>query len=377
MNLLFLSNNILLLLLIVELYSYTIYFLIIIKTNKYSTNLSIIYLLNGSFSTIFLLFGIYFIYSFTNISSFSDLTLFSEITSGINENILLNKYLNIGCFFLFLSFFLKLGGFPYSQNIIRLYKELDIRILFKLLIIPLFLYLFLFYKLFYSFSFLSFNNSYYFFFFLLAFFSIFFGSFAGLFKNHIASILTYSSILNFGFLFLAIIIDISSNFKSSNFIEFIFVYTITNILLFLILIFYPSFNKVFNNEEINLNLAEPKSKIPYKIISYFIILNIIFSFIGIPPYAGFYVKFNLILNVLSNLSNLSIIIIILIILGTIFSSFFYLKFLFNFFFNSIKHSMFSFFYFNPTINSYIISFLSLFLINYSLIIYYLFPYFNY
>jgi NADH-quinone oxidoreductase subunit N len=309
------------------------------------------------------------------------------------------KFLNLGYFLFFFSLFLKIGGFPYSQNIIRIYKELDIRILFKILLFPLIIYIIFFYKIFNLINILYFSNKIFFIFFILSIVSIFFGSLAGLFKNQIGSILTYSSILNFGFIFLAIIIHFTSNLTKSNIMEFLFIYIINNLLLFLLLIYYPTYNKVFINilslnnklrteknntnsiatEEIfkfkNLNLNLVASPLA-RLVGYFILLNIIFSFIGIPPFAGFYIKLNLLLNSFSNLSNFSLLISLLIILGTLLSTFFYLKFFFEFFFKDSLNSLFTFFNFNPSLYSYLISLLSLFLINYSFLIYFLFPYFQ-
>lgn len=347
-NLLLLVNDLLLLFISLELFSFILYLFILLKTSHKNSIISILYLLINSLASFFFLLGISLIYKNTGTLYLNNI-LFSNIPNYSTEYWELNS-LSIGYLIIIFSILFKLGLAPLHFAIIRVYPSLDYTLLFYFIIIPKLIYFYLLNQFISSFLlldwYLSLNNKPFLIGLLLFFsiFSIFIGSISGLFHNHINNLLTYSSILNLGFFFFSYIIYIL-NFNPSlkgflgdnpfNLFEFLFIYLINSILIFSSLFLFNKNNQIFFLSPA-FKYPSPEEGYPPKeggspFFSISILISI-FSFIGIPPFAGFFGKLNIFSSLLSFLNPFFLYLVLFLFFSSILSAFFYFKFIYSIYF---------------------------------------------
>jgi NADH:ubiquinone oxidoreductase subunit 2 (subunit N) len=407
LNLIILSNDLILIFIAIELYSLSVYLLILLKISKIKSRISIIYLLINSISSYLFLLGIAIIYKYSGSIVLEEIMYIININND-TENI--NKII-IGILLLVLAILLKLGTVPFNFWVLRLYSALESRILLYQIIIPKLVFIYLLYKIFNTLFILpitqfnithnlSFINSFYYLFFIISILSVIIGSIAGLFHNFLKALLTYSSILNIGFILLGLSNELIkySNIQLINwdiiggsitFIEFLFIYTINSLSIFFcfLLINPKKSNEIPLFQSINKNSLNKSFNVAYNypILSLFLLFSI-FSFIGIPPFAGFFAKINIFINILYSYNILSIFAIFFLLLSTFISACFYLKFLLYFFFplkvynfnkiNTIEEQVESFLISEKPISlSYFFSFFSLLLLLYPFLSNFFYPFF--
>ncbi len=336
-----------------ELYSFSIYTLILIKDTPRSRRLTILYLIFNSLSSGFLLLGFaYFYYQIGNLSfQFLDLFDFQPFLASL----------------ITASFLFKLGSFPFLSWVLKFYSSLDRSLFLYLLTIPKFLFFFLFLQ--FS-SFLHFSPNFLYSLFFLALLSLLVSSLGGLFHNTFSALLTYSSVLNFGFILLSFsIFELNHSNNSWLLYHFFFIYNLTLFALFFI---YSFLSRSSHLSRLNSFFQFP--------FLYFCLFILIFSFIGFPPLGGFFAKAFLFFSYsvgrvpeatsVPLIQNLALFIFLF---ASLFSSFFYFKFLT---FSSIKDFTSPVKGFSDlTFESYIISFLTLFLIFYSFFFPFFYPFF--
>lgn len=368
LNIIILSNDLIFIFIALELYSLSVYLLILNKITKNSSRLSIIYLLINSISSYIFLLGIAIIYKNTG----------SIILDEINY-ILNNNNINIGLILILLSILIKLGTVPFNFWVLRLYTTLENRILLYQIIIPKIVFLFLLYKIFnyiLPVNNLDSINNLYIIIYIISLLSVIIGSIGGLFNTNFKAILTYSSILNIGFILLGLFNNINNIENRNSFIEYIIIYSLNTLVIFICFLLINPESKFYKNENIRYNLYKI-----YPLFSIFLLISI-FSFIGIPPFAGFYAKLNIFINILQSMNNKiwewGIISIIILLIGTFISSCFYLKFILNFFikgekFDNIKENLLI--SEKPLSISYIYTFIGIFLLIYPFMMNYLNPFY--
>lgn len=313
LNIIIMSNDLIVFYLALELYSLSVY-LLLYKNEKIKAEITVLYFLLGSISSSLILFAIAIFYYFTgSLNMIFNFQYFSFIFNYHS-----NFLFYLGPISLIIGLLFKLGASPFQFWVIKIYNHMDLRILIYQSIIPKIIYIVLL-------LFLCFNLNIPFFSYLLlfsAFLSLFIGSINALFyKVHNFKILfAYSSVLHVGFLLIGIatiIIDNTIYVQSwANIMEYLGIYSINT---FQILLAFSLLQMQFNNKLI-IN----------KYLFIFSILISLFSFIGIPPLAGFYAKLNIIMNCYNTNNKLLYLAIIIIIISTLISTFLYLKF-FNFF----------------------------------------------
>lgn len=375
LNLILISSDFLLMFIGIELYSISIYVLILSKLTRNTTRLSMIYLLVNSLSSFIFLLAISIIYKYTGSLSIDYLLYF------INNH-LISNYIFLAIFLISISLLIKLGTVPFNFWVLRLYTSLDYRILLYQLTIPKIVYLCLLFKLIHSilpFILNSDPNSNFFFYLLyfISILSILIGSIGGLFHNKFKALFAYSSILNVGIILLGLSSNLS-NLNQTNFsyIEYLLIYTINTLALFFCLLLIHPKTSILNTK---IKLRAPyintffNRKFPFYTIC---ILISIFSFIGIPPFAGFFGKLNIFYNILHSYNFIEYSSIFFLIFGTIISACFYLKFILFFFFQKYSFSSSPFISKSPVAISYFACFFSLFLILYPFISIYFSPFFS-
>lgn len=360
------SKDLLILFLSIELYSLSVY-LLLFKNEKNKAQITILYFLLGSISSSLLLLGIAILYNYTGSLNIEYILENFEIIT--NYHIDNNFYLFFGLAIFFFALLFKIGAAPFQYWVLRVYTQMDIKILIYQSIIPKIVYILIFLNFFNS---LNSSSSL----FLLL---LFFSSFLSLFiapvgatthgVNQFKTILAYSSILHVGFLLLGLAANYSLFFEnkllSVNLIEYLVIYGFNTFHIFI------GFYLLQNNNNSKLSL--------HKSLFFFFFLISLFSFIGLPPFAGFYAKLNIFLNCFNTNNFIFFLAVLFILISTLISSFLYLKFIKFLYFSDYSDNII---YLNndnsstSLFSSYLFSFLSLFLLFYPLFLPFLAPFFD-
>lgn len=325
--LLTISNDLILIYLGLELYSYSIYVLILVKETILIRRISIIYLILSSLMSALILYSFALLYKYSgslNLESIYNIFVSSHLSLSLRENIEIGYII----YLIILGFLFKLGTGPFIYWVLRVYSELSKRIFWYQLTIPKFIFFILLLK-FLAFSHhTSVNSSLIYTIYSIAIISIIIGTIGGLFQKKDNMLLSYSSVLNIGYLLLSLSIiyilyssaiieqNILENSQLWILIQFFFVYIINLLGLFSIFFLFSRSSFVFTFKSFFTN--------PFFYICFIIL---ILSFIGFPPLSGFFSKFYLFYSLFSY-PNLTIISVSIFILSTLISSFFYFKFLF-------------------------------------------------
>jgi len=252
------------------------------------------FLVSGVFSCIFG-FGSFLVYFVTKHTNFYHIR--ESITVIINEysNQEFNLFyvaLFLGILSMVIVFLMKLGSVPYHFWIGDIYQgsPLIVTIFFATIVRISFFAIF-FRLIYYVFFFMSLNQIYLIFLFIFGFVSILYGGIQSLAQTEIKRFLAYSSIVHTGFIFLCLSAMTVDSIKAS--ILYTVVYIFTLLCFFLVLLIQPAiFKNKINNKEVFL-FRTPKSfsdlkKLP---ISFkFILIFLLFSMAGLPPFPGFIIK---------------------------------------------------------------------------------------
>lgn len=374
------SSDLVIFFILLELISIIFYLYVIFKITKNTTRLSIVYLLLGSISSTIILLGILLCYRNTGSINIKDIEIiFNNLIkySDRSTNLWFNNGIYIGTILIILGLLFKIGVFPFQYWVIRVYSVIDTRILLLNLIIPKLIYIYFIY----NFTTMIINstniNKITLIYIILSIITILISSIGSIYQKEFNKLLAYSSILNIGFLFLALSNNILFTTNNNNLFHYILIYSFNTLT---ILLAYLLYNKSFSYSK-----GVYKINILYKNPIYSItILVAIFSFIGLPPLAGFYAKLIIFYNTINN-NYISLFTILIIILGTIISSPLYLKFISSIYFNDNNNQankainpnndniLVSE---NPLLITYLLSFSSLFLLLYPIILTYLDPLFR-
>jgi len=372
LSFLILSNDLILFFLALELYSLSVY-LLLFKNEINKARISILYFLLGSISSSFILLAFSIIYSYTGSLDLKYIIENIEVIMKYHKEDEIILLMGFALFLLGLLF--KLGSAPFQFWVIRVYTQMDLKVLIYQSIIPKIAYIYIISKILNNFNYSNNSISSLFLFLLLfsALLSLFLGPLGGLTHgvNQFKTIIAYSSILHVGYLLLGLVSNyFNENIESVglNLFQYLLIYAF-NTFHFLLAFFF--LQSLYNKRSIN---------IPILLLNFLIS---IFSFIGLPPFAGFYAKLNIIINCYyTNNILLQIFGIIFILVSTLIALFLYLKFI-NYlylnptdwnYFNSVelnhKTDLSSFLF------SYLLSFFSLFLFFYPFFLPFLSPIFE-
>lgn len=358
------SNDLILFFLALELYSLSVY-LLLFKNNFFQANISILYFLLGSISSSLILLSFSILYSYTGSLDLSYILENLEIIMGYHDN---DKLIFLGLALFFLGLLFKIGSAPFQFWVIRVYSQMDIKVLIYQSIVPKIAYIYVISNIINKFNYSNNNISSFFLLLLLssALLSLFIGPIGGITHgiNQFKTIIAYSSILHVGYLLLGLVSNYYNENISLDLFQYLFIYGFNTFHFLLAFLLFQSF---FNS---NSSINKPLLLLNFLIS--------IFSFIGLPPFAGFYAKLNILLNCFySNNLLLQVLGIIFILLSTLIALFLYLKFINYLYFqpmvvfNSKDNSNSPSFLF-----SYLLSFFSLLLLLYPLFLGYLAPIFE-
>ena len=336
--------------------SLTLYILIALNyVNNSSLEASIKYFFLGMLSSSFIIYGISIIYGIFGFTNFLKLKRFFSFInfkenlincelklliefSDLNSQFIKIDYnlilLKISLIFILFGFFFKLSTFPCSLWIPDIYEGSQLFITFFLsTTIKIIIFLFFFRLFFYTFS--IFFLVIYPFILISAFGSIILGNFGAILQKKIKRFIAYTSIFQIGFMLLGLSSNTLQSFQS--FLVYLIFYFVSSIILFGILLHVKCFIT-----DINLNtIFDLKNLYIYNSL-YSIFFSIsIFSIAGIPPIAGFFSKY---LVLLSFFGNTYYFLTLFLFFFNGISIFYYLRLLKNIFFE-IKN-WFEFFYSN-------------------------------
>jgi NADH-quinone oxidoreductase subunit N len=291
-----------------EVQSLTFYVLASSKQNSiFSIEAGLKYFVLGAFVSGFLLFGSSILYGCTGTTKFLELSYFFE-----KEYYSLFLYSSL---FFFVPLFFKISAAPFHMWTPDVYEGSPTIITFFFSVVPKVVFLSLFIRLFFEVFFL-FSDYGSFFLVFLCFFSLIIGSFGGLLQQKLKRLFAYSSINNIGFMLIGLV---SGNIEGiSSAILFFIVYFFANLGVFSFLVGLRYFSNFFKLK----NIYEISGVLKTNSILVFIIVVVLFSFIGIPPLAGFFVKLILFINVF--FSNW-IFLILFAMFSSVVSSYYYLK----------------------------------------------------
>lgn len=340
MILLIMSYDFIVVYLCIELQSLCFYILIAIqrKKNK-AVEAGLKYFILGSFSSTLFLLGIGFIYGATGVTNFKDLSLL--LNFGINFFSPSDTFLVLGLLLVCIGFFFKLSIAPFHFWLPDVFDGSSRLVISIFGILPKFSIFFLFFKM----CSVVFSQFFFFlqiFFISFVLFSWIIGLLGAIKTNRLNKFLAYSSINHLGFILLGLTIN-----DLFSVIFYLFIYVLISLNIFVV---FCSFTKANNRVELSVieQLLYIKKTNLIQVISLSIAL---LSLAGVPPLAGFFGKFFIFLNAISQ----DFLFLTLIgLLVSLVSCFYYLRIIKFLTFNNTKNFVFLLNLDKPT--SYLLSF---------------------
>nr|AHX02531.1 NADH dehydrogenase subunit 2 [Schizymenia dubyi] len=285
------SYDLLSIYLTIEFQSLIFYVLASLKrTSEFSTEAGLKYFVLGAFSSALLLFGSSMLYSLTGLTNLGDL---SKFFSGMfsNEIILYNNII-LG-FFILIAFLFKFSAAPFHMwapdvyegaptNVTAFFSILPklavISLLFRFLIFTFFDFIFLWRDL------ILIN----------VILSALIGTLGALLQNKWKRFFAYSSISHVGFLLLALLTGDFESISSALFYIIVYIITMIGIFSFIMSLRFFTYAKNYQTRY----LTDLNSLAKSNILLAFSLMVLLFSMAGIPPLAGFFSKFYVILAAL-------------------------------------------------------------------------------
>jgi len=290
--LLFSVNDFTVLFLLLELQSFTLYLLAVARTYPSFGTLEagIKYFILGGFVSGFLLLAIAFFYALTGTFNFTDLTILLMLDSTN----LSRSALSLAIILFLTPFFFKLGLFPFHFWLPDVYAGAPLTAASFFAAVSKIPILFLLIKCYYHFAWVAPSLSYD----LLMWVSlgsIVVGSLGGLYQLSLLRLIAFSGIAHMGFIFAGIATGSANGLISSH--VYILIYFLLSLNLFSVLLIVldaRSGKPILHSVQ---DLAFLGKVAP--VLALFTALNFL-SMAGIPPLAGFYGKFYIILSLVAD-----------------------------------------------------------------------------
>jgi NADH-quinone oxidoreductase subunit N len=327
-----LSYDLIVLFLSFELQALALYVLVALNTESLKGAESALkYYIFSAISSCFLAFGFFFLYAATGCTALPDLQIVLKLIINLPDQMIwqvcgpLGLYsLKLSLLFIIIGIFIKIGLVPFHNWLPDVYHGMPLAILMITSTSQKFILFLFVYKFFFGFTYSIFWENWSLIFSFFGILSILIGSIFAIGQLHINRLLAYSSIVHAGFL----MIGVSIGSLQSVFSVFVYMFFYFLILSGLILILvnyrtYFIFSKKNFNQDIQVLSITGLSRLflvhPFVAIIFSILL---FSLAGIPPLAGFFGKYFIILALLeANLYFTAG----LVLLATVISSFYYIR----------------------------------------------------
>lgn len=307
--------------LVIELQSLTFYVLACFnRHSEFSTESGLKYFIFGGVISCFLLFGICILYLTFGSTSFELIFSLLLLTN--------NAFYNVGVVFVLFALLFKIGSAPFHAWVCDVYDGVLLSVTLLFSAVPKLIIFSVIIKLFFAFSNLTpFLTN------LLVFSSILsiaIGTLSAFYQKRLKRLFAYSAIAHTGFILLGFL---SCSIESSkSIIIYLIIYALLTVLLFSLIIFsalsttnFPTYIANFSSFGIN---------------NYFFALVFsltLFSIAGIPPLAGFFSKFFVLLSAISGKFLVTSIVVVLISSA---ACFYYIRLIKIFFFvNDRKNNL--------------------------------------
>jgi NADH-quinone oxidoreductase subunit N len=323
------SNHLLLLYLGIELLSLSLYSVIAFNKNSiYSSEAAVKYYILGAMSSGFLLFGISLIYGLTGSLLYDE--IYQQISllnlSNLDQDVRVLG-LVFSLTFIFISLAFKFGAAPFHMWIPDVYHGSLITTTLLLSTVPkiaIFIILIKLLGLVFSGLAIFWSDILQ----ILAVLSIIIGNVTAIVQTNIKRMLAYSTIANIGFILLSLSIGSFDSFVASMF--YTLTYIMTTILAFGLISELFSNNKAIEEIKDLSGLAKSNPLVA------FMIMTIMLSYVGIPPFLGFHAKLFVIQSLVqSNNILLSIFAVIMTVIG----SYYYLRVIKIMYFDDLNSSL--------------------------------------
>lgn len=309
------SQNFLLLYLGIELLSLSLYSVIAFnKTSLFSSEAAVKYYILGAISSGFLLFGISLVYGLSGSLNFNEIFMHIASLDVLNEidNIQVIGLL-FALIFILISLSFKFGAAPFHMWIPDVYHGSVITTTLLLSTIPKIAVFVILIKLLasiFSGLFLFWSDMTL----VLAISSILIGNIIAISQTNIKRMLAYSTIANIGFILLGLSVGSFVGYKAAMF--YTITYVVTTIAAFGLLsqLVYKK-NPIENIKDLSgLSVTNP--------FTAFLLMVILLSYIGIPPFIGFHAKLFIIQSLVETNN---ILLALFAVLMTVIGSFYYLR----------------------------------------------------
>nr|YP_010484905.1 NADH dehydrogenase subunit 2 [Hypnea cervicornis]UVW80599.1 NADH dehydrogenase subunit 2 [Hypnea cervicornis] len=318
------ANDLLFIYLVIELQSLVFYILASFKrTSEFSTEAGLKYFVLGAFSSALLLFGISLIYSLTGLTNLSDIAKF--FTGILIEDAVIITGVFSGLILILVALLFKLSAAPFHMWSPDVYEGSPTSVTAFFSIMPKLSILSLLYR-FLIFSFHDFINIWHNVILIVVFLSILIGTLSAFSQKRWKRFFSYSSITHVGFFLLSLLLG--DNDSISNSILYVIIYLNTMLGIFSIVLSIRFFNYNYHYQTRYLEEVNNLSKINPTIAIIFSL--ILFSMAGVPPLAGFFAKFFVLL---SALQAGAVGISIFIVLMSCIACFYYIKIIKTMYFN--------------------------------------------
>nr|YP_011017598.1 NADH dehydrogenase subunit 2 [Bostrychia moritziana]WQF69398.1 NADH dehydrogenase subunit 2 [Bostrychia moritziana] len=292
------AYNILIIYLSIEFLSLIFYILASLKRDsEFSTEAGIKYFILGAFSSALLLFGFALLYNLTGITNLQDfLVLYTNYGTSFVNNKFDYFWVTVSLLFILASFLFKLGSAPFHFWLPDVYDGASSKVTAFFAIIPKLGILSIVSRFYYLIFFDLLFSSIYYFLIICVFLSSLFGTFGAFYQKKWKRFIAFSSINHSSFFLICIC---SNNLES---LQYLFIYLF--IYLFMTIGFFSFFcnfrfvkypNIVNSRYLSDLNCLSHSNNLAAISMSL-----ILFSMAGIPPLAGFFTKFFVLLLPISD-----------------------------------------------------------------------------
>lgn len=252
----------------------------------------------------------------------------SKNNGSFSESLFEYSFVEFGLALILFSLFIKLALAPFHLWLLDVYEGVPLSSAFFFAVLTKLSIFVLLTRLCYN-SFVAFKSCWQFYSLVIGLFSVFVGSFGGLKEKRLKALLAYSSISHMGY---ALVTFSMSTFLGIQMLLFyLFIYMLSGLSIWCVIVLLvlkkPRFEHKYSKELSDLTLLKKSNKVLAIALS----LSI-FSVAGIPPLVGFLAKLNVFLAVMGD----SFYIIGLVtILCSIVSTFYYVRIIKVFYFESI------------------------------------------
>ena len=308
------ANDLVVFYLAIELQSLVLYTLAAIKRfNVFSTEAGLKYFVLGALSSGFLLFGISLFYGFSGTLNFFDIKFL--LLSWVSTQTYFAT--SVGLVFFLSAILFKLAAAPFHVWTPDVYEGAPSPVVLIFATLPK-LALFIFsMRLFTAFLYEYFSVWYSIFFFA-GLLSVLLGTFAALNQLSIKRLYAYSAIVNVGYLVTALSYGTLSSFSAT--LNYLLIYLISTFSIFLVLLL---FRTVFGLKKLKY-LLDFKYFATYSSVFAIFFGLVFFSLAGVPPLAGFFIKFFLFKTIFVSDFMLNPAVFIILITSVI-SAFYYIR----------------------------------------------------